>query len=130
MLLERVVIVCAGSALLCGCVGPRPWVAPIDLKAVPVEERAASSAVKIFETGQTAPNRLTVLGDVQATSCKNKTWDPPATKGVALQQLRLRAHRMGGNAVIDVVTDERGTDTWGTNCWESVTVSGIAARLD
>lgn len=88
MVLKRVVFVCGGAWLLYGCVGPTAWVEPIDLKTVPVEERAAAAAVKIFETGQTAPDGLTPLGDVQATSCKNKTWDPPATKGAALQQIR------------------------------------------
>lgn len=129
-MLGRVLLACAVSTSLGGCVGPRGWVEPVDLKAVPMEERAAASAVRIYETGQAPPSQLTALGDVRATSCKNKTWDPPATKGDALQQLRLRAHRLGATAIIDVVTDERGTDTWGTNCWESVTVSGIAVRVE
>jgi uncharacterized protein YbjQ (UPF0145 family) len=54
--------------------------------------------------------------------------DPPATQGDALQQLQLLALRAGANAVSNVTFDARGTDTWGTNCWQTVTASGFAVR--
>jgi uncharacterized protein YbjQ (UPF0145 family) len=55
--------------------------------------------------------------------------DPPATQGDALQQLQVRVMRLGGNAVGNVTFDTRGTDTLGTNCWQTVTASGLALRL-
>ena len=33
---------------------------------------------------------------------------------------------MGANGIIDITFDSRGTDTWGTNCWETVQASGTA----
>ena len=54
------------------------------------------------------------------------SWDPPASKGDALKQLKIKAVNMGANGVIDITFDKRGTDTWGTNCWESVQASGTA----
>jgi hypothetical protein len=36
---------------------------------------------------------------------------------------------MNADAIIDVNFDQRGTDAWGTNCWETVQASGMAVRL-
>jgi uncharacterized protein YbjQ (UPF0145 family) len=55
--------------------------------------------------------------------------DPPATQGDAMQQLQLRALELKANAVVNVTFDTRGTDTFGTNCWQTVTASGFAATL-
>ena len=52
--------------------------------------------------------------------------DPPASKGDALLQLRLRASELGADTILDITFDTRGTDPFGTNCWESVQASGMA----
>ncbi|MEE2953022.1 MAG: heavy metal-binding domain-containing protein [Pseudomonadota bacterium] len=95
----------------------------IDTTSLPSALVAAANQVRVIPEGGDY-NRL--LGSVQGFSCKRMTWDPPASKGAALQQLRIKAHQLGANAVTNVAYDERGTDTWGTNCWESVTASGDA----
>ncbi|MDC0452133.1 YbjQ family protein [Candidatus Pelagibacter sp.] len=46
--------------------------------------------------------------------------------GDALKQLKIKAVRAGANGVIDITFDSRGTDTFRTNCWESVQASGTA----
>ena len=43
--------------------------------------------------------------------------------------LRLKALDLGADGIIDITFDTRGTDTWGTNCWESVQASGIAVKF-
>ena len=69
------------------------------------------------------------LGDITAYSCKHMTWDPPASKGNALLQLRLKALELNADAIIEVTFDSKGTDVFGTNCWESVQASGVAVKF-
>ncbi len=85
--------------------------------------------VRVSEGTTNTPKIARAIGPVNATSCKNMMTDPPATRGDALRQLRLKALRMGANAVVNVYFDERGTDAWGTNCWESVTATGDAVVI-
>jgi uncharacterized protein YbjQ (UPF0145 family) len=66
------------------------------------------------------------VGEITAYSCKHLLTDPPASKGNALTQLKVQAVKMGANGIIDITFDSRGTDTWGTNCWETVQASGTA----
>lgn len=120
-----------GVALLvslgaCGTVAP-----VIDVKKVPAETLQASYRVRTYtpETASSYPAVSEYLGPVTAFSCKRLVTDPPASKGNALEQLRIKALDLKADAVVDVTFDARGTDTWGTNCWESVQVSGIAVKV-
>lgn len=115
-------------ALLSGC---GTFVPVEDLSEVPPEQLQKALHVRVFtlESGAEYPEIKTYLGEVSAYSCKHMTWDPPASKGDALKRLRLEALRKGADAVIDVTFDTRGTDAWGTNCWQSVYASGQAVVL-
>jgi hypothetical protein len=115
------------AATLVGCA---PFVEQVDLKHADPAERAASLNVRIYGEGSQPPKVAKTLGDVDAYSCKHLLSDPPASKGNALQQLRLKAYRMGADAVVDVVFDTRGTDTYGTNCWETVHAAGVAVTAE
>lgn len=86
--------------------------------------------VQIFTVdGKSHPKVKTYLGDIVAYSCKHLMWDAPASKGNALLQLRLKALDIKASAIIDVTFDSRGTDAFGTNCWESVQASGVAVKF-
>lgn len=115
-------------ASLAGC-GPNAQLGFIDINKVPSDEMKRSYQVEVYEGSTKHPEVIAHLSNLQATSCKNMTWDPPATKGNALQQLRLKAVQAGANGLINVYFDKQGTDTWGTNCWESVTATGDAVTL-
>jgi hypothetical protein len=107
-----------------------PFVDRVKMSEVPPAEAQAALAIRVFPQSVTQPTIITrYLGAVEAFSCKNKVWDKPASTGDAIAQLRLKALRMGANAVIGVTTDTRGTDAWGTNCWESVQASGTAVVI-
>ena len=113
-------------AALTGC---SPFVEVVDLKAVPEATRDASMQVRIIPLGMPVPAGIRMVGPVEAYSCKALLWDPPATQGNALQQLQLKALKMGADAVVNVAFDLRGTDQYGTNCWQTVTASGFAAQI-
>ena len=107
-----------------GCIGP--LVPEIDLKGVNQQDILSSQKIRTYIVGQMPPDGFTVLEPLEAWSCKNKTGDRPATKGNALRQLKLLAYRLGATALMDVEFTGHNTDTWGTNCWNSVHASGIA----
>jgi uncharacterized protein YbjQ (UPF0145 family) len=106
-----------------------PHLEHVDVSEVSSQEMTAAFKVQVFESDIDVAQVASYVGSMQATSCKNKVWDPPATKGNALQQLRLKALRAGANALVNVNFDDQGTDTWGTNCWQSVTATGDAVVM-
>ncbi len=109
--------------VLAGCA---PRVNVIDTKTIPPQDVQAMRGVGIFLVGQQHSPKFEFIDEITAFSCKHMVWDPPASKGDALKQLRKKAYDAGANAIIDVTFDTRGTDTWGTNCWETVQTSGSA----
>lgn len=126
--MARQCVLLAVALLAAGC---GPFVSVTDLETVPPAVMAEASRVRVYQFGteQEMPQIAEYLGPVEAYSCKNLLTDPPASKGDALQQLRIKAAMMEADAIIDVNFDERGTDAWGTNCWETVQASGMAVRL-
>jgi uncharacterized protein YbjQ (UPF0145 family) len=108
-----------------------PFVPVVDLTKVPPADRNEALKIRVFtiESAGSYPEIAQVLGEVRAYSCKSLPTDPPASKGEALTRLRLEALKLHADAITDVTFDTRGTNAWGTNCWESVQASGQAVRL-
>src|SRR5262249_51111663 len=100
-----------------------------DMTALSSAEVTAAANVRVFTTEQPPPKIERAIAPLTAYSCKHLTKDPPASKGDALQQLQLKAVQMGANGLINVTFDVRGTDTWGTNCWQTVQASGTAVKI-
>ena len=113
---------------LCGC---GTFVPVMDVSTVPKETMQQAYRVKVFETNSTTnyPEITEYIGSITAYSCKHMLYDPPASKGDALIQLRLKALEKSADGIIDLTYDSRGTDTWGTNCWETVQASGVAVKF-
>lgn len=120
-----------GIAICLMFLGCAPFVRVEDLSKVSQGDLMEASKIRIYtlETGPSYPVITEHLGEVKAYSCKFYPTDPPASKGDALKRLRLEALRQGADAVIDVTFDTRGTDAWGTNCWQSVQATGTAVRV-
>ena len=123
--MHKLVLILLSSIILSGC-GPKVDV--LDLSTVDQKILSEASKVQIFklDNAQPKPEIEKYVGEITAYSCKHLSWDPPASKGDALKQLKVKAVRQGANGVIDITFDARGTDTFGTNCWESVQASGTA----
>lgn len=114
--------------IISGCA---PFVPVTDVSKVPKETLQNSYMVKTFTVDNVNhPPIKEYLGEIKAYSCKHLLSDPPASKGDALKQLRLKALEMGANGIIDVTFDSRGTDAFGTNCWESVQATGVAVKFE
>ena len=123
--MHKLVLILLSSIILSSC-GPKVDV--LDLSTVDQKILTEASKVQIFklDNAQPKPDIEKYVGEITAYSCKHLSWDPPASKGDALKQLKVKAVRQGANGVIDITFDARGTDTFGTNCWESVQASGTA----
>ena len=111
---------------LTGCFTPRVKV--VNLSDLSPEVLTKASKVQVFKLDNPTPKPdiEKYVGEITAYSCKHLMTDPPASKGNALTQLKVQAVEEGANGIIDITFDSRGTDTWGTNCWESVQASGTA----
>ena len=105
-----------------------PRVKVIKLSNLSPEVLTEASKVQVFRLDNPTPKPdiEKYVGEITAYSCKHLMTDPPASKGNALTQLKVQAVEVGANGIIDITFDSRGTDTWGTNCWETVQASGTA----
>jgi hypothetical protein len=75
------------------------------------------------------PASYKVIQQLEATSCRSKLWDPPATNQDAIDQLRLKASRLGANGIAQVFCDSEGVFDLGKNCWSSVKCRGTAVEV-
>ena len=66
---------------------------------------------------------------LEATSCKNKLWDKPASADDAISQLRYKASSIGANAITNPTCQQEGTSVV-TNCWSSITCTAEALKVD
>lgn len=125
--MKSVIFASMAALLLTGC-GAGQYADRINVSKLPEDEQRAALAIKVYDQATGAPEYSEIIDEVQAISCQNKVWDPPATKADALRQLRVKALRLGANAIVSVTYTNSGT-SYKPNCWESVTVSGTAVRL-
>ena len=117
------VIICL--VIFAGCVGP--LVPVIDMANVDPQDLQGSQRIQIYTKREKPPLGYKEIRSVQAWSCKNKTWDPPATKENAIKQIKLVAYRLGATAIMDIEFGGHGTSL-STNCWSSVVVVGMAIK--
>jgi S1-C subfamily serine protease len=110
---------------LTGCVGPLVPLVRLDADS----QTRLTSQVKVYKVADPIEGRVSPLGSITATSCKNLLTDPSPTEEDATAQLRYRSIQAGGNAVLNVVCDSEVTNL-AKNCWSSVTCRGTAARVD
>jgi len=124
----RASLLLSALLILVGCVGPLVPVKKID--ELPLEERRAVLGLPIYNESQLVGKEYTVITIVEGISCKNKTWDPAATKTDAINQAKYWAREQGAEGVMNLQCDlPRGTTT-SYNCWESITCTGQAIKFN
>ena len=114
-------LVLLGGALTAGC-GPFVEVVRLDEAA---RTRVRSDVKQYIEL----PPTYKVIQQIEATSCRSKTWDPPATNQDAIDQLRFKASRLGANGIAQVFCDSEGVFDLGKNCWSSVKCRGTVIEV-
>jgi hypothetical protein len=113
----RVVVVLSAGLALSSCAGTTVQQDP------PAEWR---SSTRIYRASET-PRGAKVLGQLTATSCKSKPWDPEPTDEDATRRLQVDARGMGGNAVGNVSCGIGNALV--TNCLSSIVCRGTAIEV-
>ena len=114
------------TTLLTGC---GTFVPVVELDKVNPEVLGKSKSVRIYMLGQDTPKDYEFIDSITAWSVKHRLHHPPATKGNAIQQAKVICIQKGGDTLINATFDKQGTDTWGTNAWESIALSADVVRL-
>jgi hypothetical protein len=116
-----------GLSLLVAC---GSHVGAVNVNALPAPDRAAIRAVRLYNAAQLPGLKFEVLDVVEGVSCKNKVWDKPASRTLALEQVRHKAWKLGANGITNISYEKAEGTNYSKNCWESVTVSAEAIRVD
>ena len=87
---------------------------------VPLQLKREVLSMPIYNESQLFQKQYSVINIVEGISCKNKTWEPAATKTNAINQAKYWAYEMGADALLNIQCDHpRSTTIY--NCWESIT---------
>ncbi len=123
----RVIKILPLFLVLSGCVGP---LVPVkNMEEVPLQLKREILSMPIYNESQLSQKQYSVINIVEGISCKNKTWDPAATKIDAINQAKYWAYEMGADALLNIQCDHpRGTTT-SYNCWESITCTAQAIKV-
>jgi len=126
--MRRSILCIIALVMLWGCVGPLVPVKKMD--ELPLNVRREVLSIPIYNESQLAGKKYTIISMVEGISCKNKTWDPPATKIDAVNQTKYWAYEMGADALLNIQCEfPRGTTTT-YNCWESITCTAQAIKFE
>ena len=124
----RILALSATLGILAGCVGP--LVPVVNIEKLTPKDRHETLSLPIYNEGQLTGKKYTIVNVVEGISCKNKTWDHPATRTDAITQAKYWAKSMGATAITNMQCDHpRGTTTT-YNCWESITCTGQAIVIE
>lgn len=108
-----------------GCFGP--FFEHIRVDPTTVDELRRQ--VPVYTENDFQGREYTIIRSLNATSCKNNLWDPWPTSGNAIDQLRVKAARLGGNGLFNVWCEAPSGTSLTTNCWSSLTCHGAAVKV-
>lgn len=140
-------VVVLGSALLGGCALVAGDIADARYNAAfrtKIEDTATLSADELQELTRvqtfSADTGLTYtsVGKIEGLSCRETTrWIPVPSEAngktpeeAAMKQLKIKAIKAGGNAILAPTCVHRSEMDWGNNCFASWTCAGVAIRLE
>jgi hypothetical protein len=125
--MKKIVFILAAS--LWGCA---PLIPVVKMSDISKEERHQLASVGIYTQTQLIGKKYALSKYiVEGNSCKNKLWDPAATKSDAIHQTHYHAMKMGADGITSLHCEDprRGT-AQSTNCWESITCTATAIKFD
>ncbi|SDK23530.1 hypothetical protein [Microbulbifer yueqingensis] len=64
------------------------------------ESRLVSAAVEIYSPTEISRYDAVTLGNVEATACQERPDEPVASRAELVRQMKMRAHRLGGNGLV------------------------------
>jgi hypothetical protein len=100
------------------------------IRVDPLTVDALRRDVPVYRLGDLSEKNYRVVRPVTATSCSIKTWDPAPTPEDAIDQLRVKAARLGANGIMNVMCERPEGVSLAMTCWASLTCHGAAILLD
>ena len=104
----------AFAPILVAC-GPGVHLEKIDTATAP----ELATSIKVLSEKAASVNGQN-LGEIQATSCKNKAWNASPSNENAILQMKSIARKKGGNAISNVYCEPPLGTTLSPNCWSSI----------
>lgn len=101
-----------------------------DLRDLSPAEMQAVQSVRIYDANLLAEQSYEIIQIVEGNSCQNKIWDPPATRASAIDQIKFYAYEMGADGISDIRCSGREGTSVRTNCWELISCTANAIRLN
>ena len=121
--MRALVIVMIVAAAMAGCSFEQIRVDPLTVDAL-------RSDVPVYRLADLSERTYRVVRPVTATSCSIKTWDPAPTRDDAIDQLRVKAGRLGANGIMNVTCERPEGVSLAMTCWASLTCHAAAILLD
>jgi hypothetical protein len=111
------------GALITGC-------SPVemDMTQEPDAAKMAAAGVRIYTINTSYPEGAELIRPIEVMSCQRNGYGRSSSSSNAIQQLQVKALEVGANAVVNVTVDSGGVSLL-SNCWNSVTAAGTAARI-
>jgi hypothetical protein len=111
--------------LVAGCFGPFFEYIQIDPTTVGDLRRQ----VPLYTENGVQGREYAIIQPLSAISCKNMLWAPSPTQNDATDQLRVKAARLDGNGLLNVMCEAPSGTSLITNCWSSLTCHGAAIQV-
>jgi len=124
----RVIQIYFLALLLSGCVGT---LVPVkNMEEMSPELKSKVLLMPIYNESQLFQKKYNIINIVEGISCKNKAWDPAATKTAAINQAKYWAYIMEADALLNIRCDHPRGTTKSYNCWESITCTAQAIKIN
>jgi len=92
-----------------------------------VSQLRKANEVKFYESDKEL--NYTSLGKIKGLSCKGSPHSVAASQEAAMTQLRIKAVKMGADAVLYPTCSHDVSVDWSNNCWESWICIGEAVSV-
>jgi len=125
MIRNRILAIGVAALTSCGS-----FVPVVDISRLPIETKHAVQAIKYYDQTQLSGAKFEVLTIVEGNSCQNKTYDPPATRARALEQIKYFAYEVGANGITNLQCGGREGTSVRTNCWELISCTAEAIKIN
>lgn len=124
MNIRRILATLVAVVSLAGCTGPL-------VKINDVDDAVTSKIMLTRDKSVLKKEGVTVIGVVEAISCKYLLWDPDASEQNCIDQLKMKAHQVGANVIMFGAADKTSADFIlntgiNRNCWNTVDCLGVA----
>jgi hypothetical protein len=100
------------------------------IRVDPLTVDALRRDVPVYRLADLSEKNYRVVRPVTATSCSMKTFDPAPTPEDAIDQLRVKAARLGANGIMNVTCERPEGVSLAMTCWASLTCHAAAILLD